>query len=159
MPGFLLDSNHVRQLFSQHPNVISRAKSIPDAQLRTSAITLGEIDAGHRRDQVSTNPARRDEYMTWINTKFLVHVCAVTEKTRSHYAEIIGRVYDEHPKTSKHQKTERHLVADLGIDINDVWIAALALEHGLILVTNDGMDKIRPTVQKLGLKIEDWMMP
>jgi predicted nucleic acid-binding protein len=105
----------------------------------------------------TTNQARRDEYNAWVNSTFLVHVCPVTERTRTYYGDIIGRLWEQHPTQTSKQKTERHLVVDLGIDINDVWITALAWEHGLTLVTHDGMEKLRPTVQKLGVNIEDWM--
>jgi len=42
----------------------------------------------------------------------------------------------------------------LGIQENDLWIAAQAIERNLILVTNDGMSRIREIASEL--RIEDW---
>jgi len=53
------------------------------------------------------------------------------------------------------QRTQRHL-SDLGVDVNDVWIAAVALEHGLILLTEDGMGTIRNCVPHL--EVANWLV-
>ena len=50
--------------------------------------------------------------------------------------------------------TQKHLSA-LGVDVNDVWIAAVALEHGLTLLTTDRMETIRNCVPDL--KVENWL--
>ena len=44
--------------------------------------------------------------------------------------------------TNERARTESTLVA-MGLDVNDIWIAAIALEHNLVLVTKDGMAKMR----------------
>ena len=44
---------------------------------------------------------------------------------------------------------------ELGCDENDVWIAAVALAHNLVLVTNDKMEKIRAVVGG-DLVVENW---
>ena len=43
----------------------------------------------------------------------------------------------------------------MGLDVNDIWIAAIALEHNLVLVTKDGMAKIREAAPSL--RIENWL--
>jgi predicted nucleic acid-binding protein len=155
VPGYLLDSNHVYAYFCKIPSVYERAEQIPGSQLRVSAITFGEIAAGHKINR-STDLNRRMEYEKWVNNKFLAHVLNVTDKTKDSYAEIIARIWEKYrPKTHK-TKTEQHLLS-LGVDINDVWIAALALERNFVLVTRDGMDKIKEAVEGDGLKFENWM--
>ncbi|MBC7783607.1 MAG: DUF4411 family protein [Burkholderiales bacterium] len=158
MPGYLLDNNHVQALYNKVPAVINRLQAIGDAQLRTSAIVLGEIDAGHRMT-VTTDQAKRDEYEAWVNKMFIHHVCNITASTRKYYGEIIGKIWEKHCPNSGRTKTERHLVDALGIDVNDVWITATAWEHGLTLVTNDGMEKVRTVAEETGLKIENWIRP
>jgi len=156
MAGYLLDLNHVSAFFEKKPNVIARAKAAGESQLRACAITCGELDGGHQMT-ATTNQARRTEYIKWFNETFLPNVLAVTATTRTHYGEIIAAIFTKYPKKKPKQKTERYLVETLGIDINDVWLAAVALEHNLVLVTQDGMDKIREAVAPKGLMIENWI--
>ena len=44
---------------------------------------------------------------------------------------------------------------ELGIDENDLWIAAQSIAHNLVLVSNDRMLKIR-TAAGVVLDLEDW---
>jgi predicted nucleic acid-binding protein len=37
-------------------------------------------------------------------------------------------------------------LSDLGVDVNDVWIVAVAWEHNLTLLTNDRMPVLREVV-------------
>ena len=43
---------------------------------------------------------------------------------------------------------------ELGIQENDLWIAAQALEYNLVWVTNDKMERIRDVCEEL--QIENW---
>jgi predicted nucleic acid-binding protein len=43
----------------------------------------------------------------------------------------------------------------LGVDINDVWICAVAWEHGLTLLTQDKMKQIRSVVPEIN--VESWI--
>lgn len=50
---------------------------------------------------------------------------------------------------------------ELGIDENDLWIVAQAVERNLVLVTSDKMRRIRKTIRELhsGFRVEDWAKP
>jgi predicted nucleic acid-binding protein len=158
VPGYLLDSNHISALYNGVAQVVEHARAVRDAQMRASAITCGEFEGGLRMTAGrSIDQSKREKNVKWFNEKFLRNVCDVTATTRLYYAEIVEAIFSAYPKPKKRQKTERYLVEQLGVDINDVWMAACALEHGLILVTRDGMDKIRQAVEPEGLKIENWI--
>jgi tRNA(fMet)-specific endonuclease VapC len=45
---------------------------------------------------------------------------------------------------------------ELGIQENDIWLAAQALEFNLVFVTNDTMERIRDVCQEL--QVENWAM-
>jgi predicted nucleic acid-binding protein len=47
---------------------------------------------------------------------------------------------------------------ELGIDENDLWIAAHAALHNLVLVTADGLANIKEAIKEVGIgpKLEDW---
>jgi tRNA(fMet)-specific endonuclease VapC len=94
-------------------DVVQRSESIA-----LSAIVLGELHSGFRAgNRCAENIARLAEFLS----KPSVRVLNVTEETALRYAEI--DVYL--------RKRGRP------IPRNDVWIAAVALEHGLQLVTLD----------------------
>ena len=155
MVGYLLDTNHVGALSRQEPKMMQKVNSLPpDTQLRACTITLGEVEAGNRMTQ-PTDLQRRNEVTAFINAKFLPNALPISVSTRLYYAEIIGRIWQRHPPASHKTRTEVHLVVELGVDINDVWIVAAAWEHGLILVTSDQMTCIREVVTEV--QVECWL--
>jgi len=157
VPGYLLDLNHVSALFNKHPLVLKKVNSLGRKQVRACAITLGEAEAGHQMDPAVN--ATRTAYTRWLNTTFLPNLLEIRGTTREFYAKLIGGLWQVCPKTSVKMKTERHLVLNCGVDINDVWMAACALEHGLVMVTQDKMEKIKLAVAHVGesLDFECWL--
>lgn len=154
MPGYLLDTNHLSAFAQDNPTILKKLAELPpDVQLRVCVITLGESEAGHRITE-STNQEKRDAYTAYINRVFLPNAIPVTGNTRLYYADIIGRVWTQHPPQTRRRRTEAHLVS-LGIDVNDIWITAVALEHKFILVTNDKMTIIKEVVSEI--KFENWL--
>ncbi len=94
-------------------DVVQRSETIA-----LSAIVLGELHSGFRAGNRS---AENIANLTQFLSKPSVRVLNVTEETALRYAEI--EVY----LRKKGRPIPR----------NDVWIAAVALEHGLQLVTLD----------------------
>jgi tRNA(fMet)-specific endonuclease VapC len=143
--GYLLDNNHVEAFIREEPSVIQKARVTPAERLIwVCNITLGEIEAAHRGMTQTTDQQRRDEYAKAVREKFENLKLEVSEHTPAYYGEIMGRIWQKHPPSPK-KKTEQHLL-DLGVDINDVWVVAVAWEHGLTLLTSDRMTCIREAV-------------
>ena len=156
MVGYLLDTNHVSALGAGNARIMQEINSLPPSTLvRVCTITLGEVEAGHQMT-MTTNPQRRNEVIQVINARLLPLALPVSSSTRIYYAQIISRLWHQHPPPNHRTKTEKHLVS-LGIDINDVWIVAVAWEHGLTLLTTDGMDKIRAVVSETEVKFGSWL--
>ena len=154
MKAFLLDTNHVARLFEEHERVMARLGSLPpDTQIRASVISLGEIEAAHRITE-TTDQQRRDEFDRFVALKFRPLALTVSPMTRHYYADLIEGIWQRKPPSSGRTRTERHLV-ELGVDVNDIWIAAQAIEHNMILVTEDSMQCIRDSAGKL-LDVENW---
>lgn len=154
MKGYLIDTNHVGALFRKEAKVMVRANLIPPENLpRVSTITLGEIEAGNIMTK-ERNQLKRDAFLAYVYEDFLPYALCVDERTRISYAKIIGKILKEYPKTNPDKRTERHLV-EIGVDINDVWIAAVAHQHGMVLVTHDNMEKIKEAISS-ELVFEDW---
>jgi predicted nucleic acid-binding protein len=142
--GYLVDVNHVRAHFDGNPSFMARLRDTPpDTLLRVCAVTLGEIQAGHVMS-TSTNLQRRDDYERFIIETYHYVTLPILVPTCISYAQIVGGIWKQHPPKGGVQ-TERHLV-DLGVDINDVWLVASALEHGLTVLTTDAMTCIKEAV-------------
>ena len=154
MPGYLLDTNHLSALFQKEPSILQKIAALPaGVQLRVCVITLGEAEAGHQMTR-STNQPRRDAYTAYVNKEFLPNAIGVSVNTRTYYADIMGRVWNKNRPKKKKLKTERHLV-NLGVDVNDIWISAVAWEHNLILVTSDAMTAIKEVAPEI--HFENWL--
>jgi tRNA(fMet)-specific endonuclease VapC len=113
--SYLLDTNVVIALFDQHPNVLdelARAHAIFMA-----STVLGELYYGaHYSAQVVPNLAR----VTTLARNNTVLVC--DEVTALYYGQVKAKLRAKGKP----------------IPENDIWIAALALQHQLTLATWDG---------------------
>jgi predicted nucleic acid-binding protein len=125
----------------------------PENILWVCPISLGEIECG-LRITTATDVQRRAACRRFIEDKALDFVRAIDTTTRDSYAEIMERIWRRYSPGSSRIKTQQHLSA-LGVDVNDVWIAAVALEHGLILLTEDRMETIRTCVPEMS--VENWL--
>ena len=146
--GFLLDTNHVGAYCRNDSIILANLRKYPvDWLARVSAITLGEIEAGHLIT-TTTDQTKRNDYIKCINEEFLRHQLAldISRFTRFKYGLIVSRILHANPMSKPSLKTERYLVQTLGVDINDVWIVASAWEHKLICCTTDDMTHIKKAV-------------
>lgn len=117
-------------------------------------ISLAEIECGLRITN-TTDAQRRAQCRRFIEDNALDFVRPIETTTRDSYADIMERIWRAHPPANARIETQRHL-SDLGVDVNDVWIAAVALEHGLTLLTTDRMDRIRNCVPEV--VIDNWLL-
>lgn len=154
MPGYLLDTNHISAWEVQHPVLMGRFRaSPPENILWVCPISLGEVEWG-LRVTATTDPQRRAASRQFVEDNVLDFVRSIETTTRDSYAEIMERIWRQHPPGNAGIPTQQHL-STLRVDVNDVWIAAVALEHGLILLTTDRMETIRACVPEL--TVENWL--
>jgi predicted nucleic acid-binding protein len=141
-----MDTNHVVGWEGDHQSILSKISSLPpeDTLIFASAITLGEMAAGHEMTP-GGDPRRRQLVQNFLNIYVAPYALSITHSTARTYSEIIGRIWKKRPPSSAKIKTEAHLVS-LGVDINDVWIVACAWEHGLTLLTTDSMTCIKEAI-------------
>jgi len=152
--GYLLDANHVSGYHAQNPGFMQKFDKLsPETQLRVCTVTLGEIEAGNKITN-SSNPTRRDDYLSFVISNFHYHALEIGVTTRSYYADVIDRIWRKHPPPNAKKRTEVHLV-EQGVDVNDVWTFAVAWEHGLTFLTSDQMNVIRSCVPEV--IVENWL--
>ena len=175
MRDYLLDTNIVAFWFDtarpEHLKVASRVNALrlPDPQtkyasrLYISVVSLGEIEYGHR---VAENPdsAKQAAYNNFVREQ-----CPVAHEVTKHVAEQYGEMrawlFDHSAPNKKKSKKMRaeELVnpttgKELGIDENDIWIAAQAKTHNLVLVTHDSRGNFGKMLNHFSkeLTVEDW---
>ncbi len=152
MNGYLMDTNHVTALEAGNQVLLTNWNALPDNTLVfTSAITLGEIAAGH--EMIPGDLQRRHQVKKFLELYFIAQAVCVSYTTESYYAQIMGRIWRRNPPHKASVTTDEHLVAR-GINVNDVWIVACAWEHGLILLTTDKMAAIKDVTPEV--KFENW---
>lgn len=141
MTGYLLDTNIVSYWFtdgsSEHERVNQYVLSLPeDSLLAISAITLGEIEYGHRA--VSADETFKQRAFTDFIDEQLPTVLNVTSSTRIYYGRLRADLFAKFCLASKkraglrpEQLIDPVTSLTLGIQENDLWIAAQALEYNL----------------------------
>ncbi len=132
---FLIDTNHWSYLERGHARVVERIAHAPaNSRFYMPVIAQGELIAGI---EVAGNPARRAALREWYERT--IHGVAEVLPITSEVAEQYGRIFGTLRK------------AGIPISSNDIWIAAIAATHDLILVTSDQDFSRIP-----GLTIENW---
>ena len=169
MDGYLVDTNILSYLFSEnhrfHDPVKRGFEALPaEAPIFVAAIVLGEIEFGHRC--VSGEDTDIQHRFNRFVTESFPHVMDVRRSTRKAYGMLRANLFDRFAPRNRKSKTKRpeELVdpttaKQLGVQENDIWITALALEHNLTLVTHDM--KMRRLWEAAGdeLRVVDWASP
>jgi predicted nucleic acid-binding protein len=168
MRGYLLDTNTVSDWLDsskpRHTAVSERIRSLADtgAILFTSTVVLGEIAYG-----IGVMPQDRQESLDALQTQVDIQfvnkrlLLDVTRSTTLIYGDLRARLFEKYAPGAKRKKgmrpeelTDPVTSKKLGIQENDLWIAAQAIERNLVLVSNDAMKRIRSVAPEL--QVENW---
>jgi tRNA(fMet)-specific endonuclease VapC len=147
--GYLLDTNHCSQIIMQDAALLDQLTRHPEDELFTSAIVQGElIDMVARSQQKTANLLLVRQFLSNIP------VCSVTPEIADVYGTLKASIFDHFAPKDKAQR-RRFQLKDLGFGDNDLWIAATAMHHDLILVSSD-RDFVR-LQEVTPLLLESWM--
>jgi predicted nucleic acid-binding protein len=151
--GYLMDTNHVTEWEAGNSVLLAKLASLPqDTLVCTSAITLGEISAGH--EMTSGDPQRHYQVRQFLTLNIVPYAVSISHYTESYYGQIMGRIWRRSSPPTAKVSSDAHLV-QLGVGINDVWIVACAWEHGLTLLTADKMTVIRDVTPEVAF--DNWL--
>ena len=171
MDGYLFDTNAVCPLWNarhpEHDNVkafLSGVSHSPVWLSTISTIVLAEIEYGlkitPKMDTDSQNQVRRE-----ISNHPLI--LDIDKHTIGPYSDLRAELFKRFsPKNRRGRLTvrwpedliERTSAKELGVQENDIWIAAQAIQYDLTLVTDDSMQRLIEISKSLDypLRIAGW---
>jgi tRNA(fMet)-specific endonuclease VapC len=148
---YLLDTNHCSHLLNSHPKVVQKLEEMGDTLVATCVIVRGElIFMAFRSEQKATNLERLANFFQEIK------IYPIDEMAADIYGEIKSAVYDRFGPREK-AKRKKTKLETLGFSENDLWIAAVAMRHGLTVVSADSDFQRLQEVAKLSS--ETWWSP
>ena len=175
MSDYLLDTNILRYWYDdrcpEHTKVLPcvQAACRPDpetqyvSRLFISTVTMGEIEYGHRRVP-KPNAAKQLKYHEFVRQQ-----CPEPLEIITHVAENYGEMkawlmnkFSPHEIRSRARRLKQLVdpdtVEELGVQENDVWIAAQAMTFNIVLVTHDHKGCFGKLQKKFApeLQVEDW---
>jgi tRNA(fMet)-specific endonuclease VapC len=128
---YLLDTNHCSAIILGEQNVIRRVNEIGVGDIATCVIVQGELTFMMEKSQrKEANLARLTEFLSDIRVYY------ITAETATIYGQIKAALFNQFAPKDKNKRRKTKIV-DLGFDENDIWIAAIALQNNLTVVSRD----------------------
>lgn len=165
--GYLLDLNTLRawknEKSDDHKHVLAHIAALPPASpLLVSVITIAEIQYGH--ELTDPTGVQNVEFNEFMRDQFPDPPLEVKRSTGECWGFLRARLFENYtPEHGRRGLRAAQLVDpvtdhELGIDENDLWLAAQAMEYDLTLVTHDKMNRIREVAADT-VRFEDWRKP
>ncbi|MBW4595407.1 MAG: type II toxin-antitoxin system VapC family toxin [Brasilonema angustatum HA4187-MV1] len=146
---YLLDTNHCSRAIQTDENILRRLAEAENALVTTCVVVQGElIDMAERSQRSSSNLALVRRFLQGL------YVYRIDEVTAETYGKLKAALFNQFGprEKSKRRKTK---ITDLGFDENDLWIAAIAVQHNLTVVSADSdFNRIQ---QVRALSVESWL--
>ncbi len=168
MDGYLFDTNAVSPLWNvrhpEHDIIKNFFASVSQSPVWLSTIVLAEIEYGMKitpeMDMDSQNQVRHE----MSNHPFILDI---DKHTIDPYSDLRAELFKKFsPRDRRGRLTvkwpedliERTSAKELGVQENDIWIAAQAIQYNLILVTGDHMQRLVDVSENLDnpLRIARW---
>lgn len=175
MRDFLLDTQTIRywhdSACAEHAavagNVVRLRQAVTNLEIQPklliSVISLGEIEYGHRV-AFPRDPKPQAAYMAFVRQE-LPEAFELSRDATEAYGELRARLFNKFAPSGKRlrkmlpeQLVDPTTAKELGIQENDLWLSAQAIAHGMVLVTNDRMTRIREVANAMNLSFstQNW---
>lgn len=146
---YLLDTNHCSLAILGNTNVLNRLIQIENSFVSTCVIVQGElIDMAERSQRRESNLALIRDFLQGI---YIYHI---DQETANIYGQLKASTFNLFAPKEKN-KRRKTKIADLGFGENDLWIAAIALQHNLTVVSADS--DFQRIQQVKTLSVESWL--
>lgn len=147
---YLLDTNHCSFVLIQKDyRVIQKLESLmPDTELAINTIIYGELlTMAEKSQRIQENLALIEDFVSRLK------IYPIDQETSKIYGKFHAEIFANFAPQDK-AKRRKFNIKDAGVRINDLWIACTAIQHNLIIVSEDRdyrkMNKVR------NLKLECW---
>jgi tRNA(fMet)-specific endonuclease VapC len=145
---YLLDTTHCIKIMSGDSEVKLKLSNTTNIKMATCLIVRGELMFGvHKSDQVAENLQKIERFLE--DTPLYGMDIETTNIYGKLKASIVERFGPKDKSKRRNVKTE-----SLGFKDNDLWIASIAIQHDMILVSAD--KRILELQGIIGLKVESW---
>lgn len=139
---YLLDTNYCSRIIQGETTAINQVIEVGEADVATCVIVQAELlYMAYKSEQKNRNLRQVKLFLQDINIYF------IDEETANIYAQFKAEIleYFGPKEKSKRRKTQ---IENLGIGENDLWIASIALQNELHIVSSDRdfqrMQEVRP---------------
>ncbi len=148
---YLLDTNHCSYIIQGQSEVLSRLAQLGDSSISTCVIARGElIFMAQRSERTSENLVRVQAFLSGMV------VYPLDDGTADIYGDLKASILEQFGPKERREKRRTKIEA-LGVSDNDLWIAAVALQHSLTIVSSDSDFKRISEAREL--QLETWMSP
>lgn len=168
MDGYLFDTNAVSALWNarhpEHDTVKTFFAGVSQSPVWLSTIVLAEIEYG-----MKITPEMDIDSQNQVRSEMSNHPLTldIDKHTIGPYSDLRAELFKNYsPRDRRGRMTvkwpedlvERTSAKELGVQENDIWIAAQAIQYDLILVTDDHMLRLAEVSHKLDypLQIARW---
>jgi len=161
---YLIDTNIASYWFNpkaaEHAAVKNVVERLATTQRRLffSHVSIGEVEYGYRSNRL--DESKRSAFVAFLDEHLPLRLGIDDPGTTAAYGDLRARLFARFaPKTGKKVRQPEQLIrpdtaSSLGIQENDLWIAAQAIAHDLVLVTHDDMNHLKSVAPEL--IVEDW---
>ena len=168
MDGYLFDTNAVSPLWNarhpEHDTVKGFFAGVSQSPVWLSTIVLAEIEYG-----LKIAPKMNIDSQNQVRREISNHplILDIDKHTIAPYSDLRAELFKRFsPRDHRGRLTvkwpenlfERTSAKELGVQENDIWIAAQAIQYDLILVTDDSMQRLVEVSENLDypLRIARW---
>jgi len=148
---YLLDTNHCSLAMNHQPDIMAQLSALGLAEVSTCVIVQAELI--YMAENSQQRQSNLNRFIEFLNKVFIYDIDSKTAEIYGLFQAVLMRRFGLKEK----KKRRRTRLIDIGVSQHDLWIASIAIQHNLTLVSADSDFKRIQTVRDL--PVETWYTP